>query len=90
MLEGGGHPERLRASSPLRLGDATLIAVERVHRSADHGASWAWVSGAISPVALVVRDARGVRVLDVGGGALTLEELRREVPELDGLLSSPG
>jgi hypothetical protein len=82
-----GEPERYRASRPLRAGGATLVTIERIHRCADHGDSWAWASVSLEPIALVVRDARGVTVLGVEEGPIMLEDLRRKVPGLDALLS---
>jgi uncharacterized spore protein YtfJ len=79
--------ERFRAGSPRRVGDATLVVVERIRLLVDRGDSWAWASGSLEPIAILVRDARGVSVLGVEERPITLEELRRKVPELDASLS---
>lgn len=88
MPERTGHIETVRAGTPLRVGSATLLPIERVVVHSGLGALGAWFVAAKEPYALVVRDAGGVRVLDLGAAVVSLEALRREVPGLDAVLSS--
>ncbi len=81
--------ETLRAGRPLRVGDVTLLAIERAVLRSGRGALGMWVTAALEPYALVVRDAGGVRVLEIGGAAVPLEQLRGRIPELDDRLASP-
>jgi hypothetical protein len=47
----------------------------------------AWFSVAKQPYALVVRDANGIRTLNIDAAAVSLEQLREQIPGLDALLA---
>lgn len=88
MPERARHTETVRAGTPLRVGAVVLLPIERVVVHAGAGARGAWFTAAKEPYALVVRDGDGeVRVLDLGAGAVSLEELRERIPGLEGVLS---
>lgn len=92
MPERARSTEALRAAAPIRVGDVTLVAIERIATCVAGIGAVAFASVALEPYAVVVRDGGGVRVVGVGAAAVTLEELRREVPGLDaiaGLLGPP-
>ncbi len=80
--------ETLRAGRPLRVGDVTLLAIERAVVRSGRGALGMWVTAALEPYALVVRDAGGVRAVGVDGAAVSLEQLRGRIPGLDDRLAS--
>jgi hypothetical protein len=86
--ERASHTETVRAGVPLRVGPVTLLPIERVVVHADKGALGAWFTAAKEPYALVVRDAGGVRALDVCATAVSLEALRERLPGLDAVLAS--
>ena len=88
MPERTSHTEAVRAGTPLRVGSVTLLPIERVVVHSGVGALGAWFSAAKEPYALVVRDAGGVRVLDIGAGLFSLEALREGIPGLDSVLAS--
>lgn len=72
----------------MRLGPASLLPVERTVtrvRAARHGG---WIATVREPCALVVRDALGLCVLDAGGGAHSLQDLRERVPGIEPLLAA--
>ena len=88
MPEPDVRREHWRAGAAVRLGTASLLPVERTVtcvRDVPHGA---WIATVHEPCALVVRDALGLRVLDAGGGAHSLQDLRERVPGIEPLLAS--
>jgi hypothetical protein len=88
MPERTSHTETVRAGTPLRVGSVTLLAIERVVVHSGMGALGAWFTAAKEPHALVVRDAGGLRVLDIGATPVSLEALREEIAGLDAVLAS--
>ncbi len=83
MPEHAGRIETVRAGMPVRVGDVTLLPIERVVVRSARAAHGVWVSAAVEPYALVVRDAGGVRVVEIDGTVISLEQLRERIPELD-------
>jgi uncharacterized spore protein YtfJ len=86
MREPASHGERVRAGRPIRVGSVTLLPIERVAVHSGMGTLGAWFTAAKEPYALVVRDAGGIRALDVGDSGASLEALREAIPGLDALL----
>ena len=87
MRDPGFPSHRLRAAAPLRLGASTVLPIERVAVWSGRAAAGAWVSGAVEPYAVVVRGPDGARLVALAASAVTLEELRARVPEVDALLA---
>ncbi len=87
MPERTGRMDALRAAMPLRVGSSTLLPIERVAVHSGRGAWGAWVSAVVEPYALIVRDSGGIRVIDIDGIAVSLEDLRERIPGLDALLA---
>jgi len=77
----------LVAGPPMRVGAWTLVPVSRVWLHADTDPRQPWAAGGREPVAVVVRDGRETRALDVGGAEMTLETL---LAEADGLAAALG
>lgn len=73
---------RLQADTPLVVGDATLIIIARLSIDADSTDHACWLHAGKEPYALVIRDARGLRALDMAGRRLAIEELIEDVPAL--------
>ncbi len=69
------------------MGSLTLLPIERVVVRSHRGGPGVWASAAVTPCALVVRDAGGIRIVGVGAAAISLEELRERIPGLDALLA---
>lgn len=88
MPERASHSRALRAGTPLRAGSVTLLPIERVVMHSSMGALGAWFTAAKEPYALVVRDAGGIRALDIGAAAVSLQALREAIPGLDAVLAS--
>jgi len=88
MPERTSHTETVRAGTPLRVGSVTLLPIERVVVHSDMGPLGAWFTAAKEAYALVVRDAGGIRALDIGATAVSLEALREGIPGLDAVLAS--
>ena len=88
MPERTGPIDRVRAAAPLRVGSLTLLAIERVVVHSGKGARGAWAFAAVEPYALIVRDAGGIRLVDIGAPAVSLEDLSERIPGLDALLAS--
>jgi len=76
----------LTAGAPIFVGSVTLLPIERVVMHADMATTGAWFSVVKQPYALVVRDANGIRTLNIGAAAVSLEQLREKIPTLDALL----
>ena len=77
----------LTAGAPIRVGSVTLLPIERVVIRTDMAATGAWFSVAKQPYALVVRDANGIRTVDIDAAAVSLEQLREQIPGLDAMLA---
>lgn len=88
MPERSTHCETLRAGQPIAVGPVTLLPIERIVLHANTGAAHGWFSAAKEPYALIVREAGGIRAIDCGAVAVSLEELREKVPELDVALAA--
>ena len=88
MPERITHNETVRAGTPITVGSVTLLPIERVVVHSEQNNMRAWFSATKDPYALVVRDAGGIRAVDTDATAVPLEELRKKIPELDGLLAS--
>lgn len=88
MPETGSRDVTFRAGAPLAVGPAILLPIERVVLSAELSAGLAWVTALKEPVALIVRDAGGIRALDIGAGPLSLDTLREKLPGLDAVLAA--
>ncbi len=86
MPDRAGQVDTLRAATPVSVGSVSLLPIERVLVHSDRNAPVAWASAALEPYALIVRDALGIRALDVGAGAVSLEQLRERIPGLDAML----
>lgn len=87
MPERARPIETVRAGIPLRVGGVTLLTIERVVVRSSRMARGAWVTAAVEPQAVVVRDAAGVRLVALDGAASSLEQLRERIPGLDALLA---
>ncbi len=79
--------ETLRAAGPLRIGDVTLLAIERVRIQSASGDAGYWISACKEVHAVVVSDANGVRALARDSSEIPLDALMKEVPGLSAILS---
>ena len=87
MRERETRSETWRAGAPVTVGSVTLLPIERVVLHSDLGTTRIWISAFKEPYALVVRDAGGIRAVGTGTVAVSLQQLREKIPELDVLLS---
>lgn len=87
MPERTSRTETVRPGRPIRVGSVVLLPIERVVLHADRGARRLWVSAAKEPAAIVVRDAGGTWAVGAGANAISLDELRERIPELDALMT---
>ena len=78
----------LRASTVYRDGPLTVLAVESAESSARRGYGHWYVSGVMNPVAIVVCGPGERYAVDPNGQPLDLDELRRDVADLDVILRS--
>lgn len=79
--------ERMRAASPLRIGDVTLVPVERAAVGSASGEAGCWIGAFKEVVAVVICDASGVRVLTADSAEIPLDDLIRETPNLGAVLA---
>jgi uncharacterized spore protein YtfJ len=87
MSERSARTETLRAGTPVHVDGVTLLPIEHVAIQSEMDIVGAWFSVAKRPYALIVRDAAGIRTIDIDG-AVSLPELRDNIPELDALLAT--
>ncbi len=74
---------RLQPGAPIVVGDATLIIIARLSIEADSTGSACWLHASKEPYALIIRDAQGLRALDMTGRRMAIAELLDEVPGLE-------
>ena len=86
MHDNASATDRLLACEPIHVGDVTLLPIERVKLQSQIASSHAWLAASKEPVVLVVRDTDGIRTIDIGT-ALSIDQLREQVPELDDLIA---
>ena len=79
MSERSTSTETLRAGAPIHVGGATLLPIERTVLRSEMGIVGAWFSVTKQPHALIVRDAAGIRTVDIDG-AVSMGELREKIP----------
>lgn len=79
--------ETSRAASPLRVGDVTLLPIERARIRSVSGDAGYWVSAFKEVRAVVVSDANGVRALAMDSSEIALDSLIKETPNLAAVLS---
>jgi hypothetical protein len=77
----------MRAGKPVSIGAVSLVPVERVIVRAVASRAGGWVLAGLEPVALLVRDDRGVWAVDRDAVPVSVESLRRVVPGLEGFLA---
>jgi hypothetical protein len=88
MPERSEHTETLRAVAAVLVGAITLLPIERVVLYARCGDRCGWFAAAKEPYALVLRDAGGIRAVDVQAAAIPIETLRARMPRLDAVLAA--
>ncbi len=76
----------LRAGTPVIIGERTIVPIERVTVLSDKVHHCSWFSGLKEPVAIVVIEPGGLRAIDMKACDLSINELARNVPDLDGIL----
>jgi hypothetical protein len=78
----------LRAIEVFRDPRYRLIAIESIELVQHHENPVCLLSGRAEPVALIVCGAGGIDALDMRSETVDLDRLRREVPELDSMIST--
>lgn len=79
--------ESLRAARPLKVGNVTLVPIERIGIRSDIDDAGCWISAVKEVAAVVVRDSGGVRALAMDSSEIALDGLLRETPDLGVILS---
>lgn len=79
--------ETLRAGSPLRVGDVTLVPIERARIDSVKGDAGYWIGAFKEAFAVVLYDVSGVRVLSVDSSEIDLDSLIKETPNLGAILT---
>jgi len=78
----------LRAAGPVRVGDVTLVPVERTEILSSTGDAGLWMRAVREPVAIVVCDAGGLRALAMDSSELALDTLIGKTPNLGEVLAT--
>lgn len=82
---------RIFRARPVRVDERlALIAIESVESHRHRSSNGCGFSAFVEPVALVVCDPETVRALDMQGNSVDMDELRRNVPDLDAELGTYG
>jgi len=66
----------------------TLIVVEAVEFQTTTTTTGGFMFGNIEPIAVVIRRQEGVKALDMQARPANVKQLRRDIPELDAVLSA--
>ena len=80
--------ERMHAGTPLKVGPVGLLPIERVVLHARCMRRGLWCVAFREPWALIVRDAKGVRVVGACAAPPVLEALREQIPDLESVLAA--
>ena len=80
------NTEEVKAGQPIRVGEFTLVPMERTLVSCVGVKRGVVVRGSKSPVGIVVVSAEDTRALDLNGKEVPLEHYLKEVPDLAPLL----
>lgn len=73
---------RLLASRPITVGDATLLIIAQLVIEAGSSDRACWLHANKAPYAVLIRDAQGLRALDMLGRRLSLAELAKDLPDV--------
>lgn len=76
---------RLQPGTPVNLGDVSLMIIARLIIDADNAGTTCWLHAHKEPYAIVIRDASGLRALDMAGRRLPITELTDDVPGLESI-----
>lgn len=79
--------ETLRATSPVRVGDVTLVPIERAVIHSDRGEAGCWLGAIKEPFAVILCDAAGVRALAADSTEIPLDDLIQKTPNLAAILA---
>lgn len=77
---------RLQTGAPINIDGLTLIIIERLSINVNNACHSLRLNAGKEPYALVIRDTRGLRALDMMGKRLVIEELIEEIPDLIDLI----
>jgi len=76
---------RLQPAAPIVVGDVTLVIIARLSIQANITGHGCWLRASKQPYALVIRDAQGLRALDMAGRRLATAELPDDIPGLESI-----
>lgn len=79
---------QLSAGAPLSTAGVTLVPIESVSIYKEKQRQGFWAYGSKEPVAFVICDTQGFRVINLGESEVSLESLQRKVPHLDSVLTA--
>jgi hypothetical protein len=88
MPEAGACTETLRVGPACAVGGVVMVPIERIVRLEVRLRIGAGFSVTKAPHALVVRVAGSTYAVGADAGAISLERLCRDVPQLDAVLAS--
>ncbi len=76
-----------QAGPALAVGGLTLLPIEQILWHTHTGRHGGWVTVSKQPVAIVVRDPVRWQAMSADGSAMSIDELRERVPDLDAALA---
>ena len=88
MSDRDTRTERLQAGMPFSVGSTILLPIERIVIHTKRDKTHGWFSIVKEPYALALRDASGIRAVDTDAIAVSLEQLRAQIPHIDDVLAS--
>ncbi|TGG92851.1 hypothetical protein E4656_12040 [Natronospirillum operosum] len=78
---------QLRMGNRIEVAGLSLIPIEQIRLQGDYNDRALWLHAQADPVALVICGAGQPYALSLGARALSLSELRRQLPELASAIS---
>ena len=78
--------DKLIAGKPINIGKVTLLPIERYAIHSGKGSAGYWLTAHIVPHAIVIRDSRGIRAINLETKELSLDVLNEAVPGLREIL----
>jgi hypothetical protein len=87
MVERKVHTDVVRAGAPVTLGAVALLPIVRTVLRGELAGGRTWIAASKQVHALILRDAAGIRAVDADARPVTIDALRRQLPEIDAWLA---
>lgn len=72
----------LKVGNALTINRVTLLPIERISLHTETMNSFRWVIAKKEPYAIILRDSKGERAIDMQGNPVPIETLTQKLPDL--------